>query len=447
MKLLVVLSCIFLVGDDVAYAHQLNNGRESQQIRSSFTTTPLQFHVAPMQGYTNYAMRQLLRRMSPDAKLWTEMEKIPDLIQADTAALARRFGAPGHKDVVLQLGGNDPADIRECVRYLFNHGYSFDEINLNCGCPSIEAGGATTFGASLMKQPQLTRELVAAISKATAESDTTVSLKCRIVVYDTLEDMEREDRAEDEDYHRLHDYIEQAQQGGISHVVLHARPAILAGLSPVKNRQVPPIDYSFVQRISQDFPLDVTLNGGITGYSQLEQQLCQAGTPAPLDASCISSYMAGRWMLRRPLDLAAVQYGFLDDKSLMLLPPSDAGLAAVKDYTSYVMSCVQSSSDSVPTLNDLCLPLFIISEQLREDYEYEERADSNVHSNVTLDFEAMEGMYDCICETVQWLQEFRRAKQTRFSPDAMEFNKLSSSFKSLVGTKVAGKWKRNRSEL
>jgi tRNA dihydrouridine synthase A len=450
---------LFIIGIHVSSCHLLNGESKKQPKGSSVelpTPRPLQFHVAPMQGYTNFAMRHFFRQISPHPKLWTEMEKVPDLVQTDAAALARRFGAPGHKDIVLQLGGNDPAGIRRCIRHLSDRGYSFDEINLNCGCPSIESGGATLFGASLMKQPKLTRELIAAIGDSTAGSDTIVSLKCRTAVYDTVEDLQvgQEGRAE-KDYLRLHEYIEQARQGGISHLVLHARPAILSGLSPTKNRQVPPIDYSCVEQVARDFSLDVTLNGGIAGYSQLEQFITPGNSAS--DVPILPSYMAGRWMLRRPLDLALVQDKFLavtssDDGSppAVLVPPSKAAIDAVKDYSSYVMECVRSSSDSTPTLNDLLLPLFVVSEQLREDYDYEEDDDSNTNmhsSDVWLEFEAMEEMYDCICETVQWLQDFRGTKQTKFSPHAMEFNKLTSSFKSLVGTKVAGKWKRNRSEL
>lgn len=453
MKLLLVIHLlILLIGSADSLARQLKGDAKPSVVKDQ-SSSPLQFHVAPMQGYTNYATRMFFRKISPLSKLWTEMEKVPDLIEADAAALARRLGPPGHKDIALQLGGNDPANIRQCMRHLSNHGYSFDEINLNCGCPSIESGGATLFGASLMKQPKLTRELIAAVREATATSDTRLSLKCRTAVYDTIEDMiDNEERAE-EDYQCLHDYIEHAKQGGISHLVLHARPVVLSGLSPTKNRQVPPIDYSVVQRVAREFPsLDVTLNGGISGYAQLQKFLTTGDNSEDLQ---VSSYMAGRWILRRPLDMALVQTDFLDADKVSKessLTNSKVAIDAVKLYTQFLMECVQQSSfsaSSMPSLNDLCLPLFMISEQLREDYEYDAEEEAEESNNgAWLEFDAMEEMYDCICETVQWLQEFRRAnKQTNFSPQAMEFNKLSSSLKSLVGAKVVGKWKRNRSEL
>jgi hypothetical protein len=182
-----------------------------------------------MQGYTNAPLRYFFRLLSPDAVLWTEMEKVKDINNiflltgnSAAAALEKRFGSPYNQQqqrLTLQLGGNDPNTLEQCIKSLSQAGYSsgighaFDEINLNCGCPSIEAGGATDYGASLMKQPELTRVLIQAIhnaAAATASSQptttttndngdnvsprsptTTVSLKCRTAVYETVHDMEQ----------------------------------------------------------------------------------------------------------------------------------------------------------------------------------------------------------------------------------------------------------------
>lgn len=176
----------------------------------------LEFHVAPMQGYTNFALRQLLQelsRASPSIVLWTEMEKIPDLLEADAAALQRRFGVPdgGTKPVVLQVGGNDPVTMGHCMRHLTAHGYSFAQVNLNCGCPSIAAGGAATFGASLMKQPELTRDLISVLRDHCPTETTHISLKCRIAVLETADDVGLP--FTEEQYDRLVTYARCAQEG------------------------------------------------------------------------------------------------------------------------------------------------------------------------------------------------------------------------------------------
>jgi tRNA dihydrouridine synthase A len=404
---------------------------------------PFQFHVAPMQCYTNESMRQLYRALSPDAVLWTEMEKVPDLISANAAGLERRFGTPGFKDIVLQLGGNDPASLKGCLERLSDFGYSFSEINLNCGCPSIEAGGGATFGASLMKDPDLTRELLATISENKRNERTIVSLKCRVAVAETTDELLGETSREDS-YQRLHHYVSEAEQGGISHLVLHARAAVLSGLSPTKNRKVPPLDYKKVERVAGNFPFKVTLNGGINSISQLKEMTQE------IPQSVISSYMAGRWMLRRPLDLAKIQHEHsshkMDDED-GLSDPSEEAIRAVKNYTNFLRLSVESPKSS-RALDELCLPLFLVTEQLREDYDQLEEQDME-HSNVWLCDDDIERMHTNIAETVAWLQEFRgnKKKNKTMSADIVDLKKLSLAFKGIVGTKVANKWKRNRAEL
>jgi tRNA-dihydrouridine synthase len=302
-----------------------------------------------------------------------------------------------------------------------------------------------------MKHPLLTRDLLQAIRDSTTNKDTEVSLKCRIAVFDTPDDMTG-DKLSEEQYQTLHKYIEQAHEGGISHLVLHARAAVLSGLSPTKNRQVPALDYETVQRVSRNFPrVRVTLNGGISGMPRFTKI---ADTSS---ANGVSSFMAGRWMLRRPLDLARIQSHFSEepdspnDERDSNTSNSGSVVQAVEQYSSYLKQCVQQPSSKqshFPTLSDLCLPLYMISEQLREDYEEEDDlSDNDTSSERWLKDADIESIYDTIRDTVAWLQEERGAKKTKFSASSIQFKKLSSSFKGLVGTKVANKWKRNRVEL
>lgn len=372
------------------------------------STNHVEFHVAPMQCYTNAPLRHFFRLASPDAIIWTEMEKVPDVLDG---SLQRRFGSPGHYDnVVLQLGGNNPNQLRDCLNKINAEGYTFSEVNLNCGCPSIDTGGAATYGASLMKDPLLTRKLLETMIRETTAN---VSLKCRIGLFETMEHVVA---TRENEYKTLHNYIAHAEQAGIHHVALHARPAILAGLNPTKNRQVPKLDYEVVDRIATDFPnLKVTLNGGISDLDHFEKVV--------KNHKQTRSYMAGRWMLRRPLDIMAVQTSHLGESQA----------TPVECLNSY-MEYVESNWDRHP-LSELCLPLYLITEQLREDF---------VEENTThFALKDIESLYGTIKESIEYLSPTKM----KGLPDEPDFKKLSAAFKSLVGTKVANKWKRNRAEL
>jgi tRNA-dihydrouridine synthase A len=420
---------------------------------------PYEFHVAPMQGYTNAPLRYFFRLLSPDAVLWTEMEKVRDLKEAMFKhslgdGLWKRFGAPTdqweNNPITLQLGGDDPHRMRECVKRLCQSGYIFPQFNLNCGCPSIEAGGAD-FGASLMKQPDLTRQLIQAIGDGCSGyklngNDCTVSLKSRIAVFETPEEMElaysatsNKNIVQEFQFQNLCSYISQAEKGGLSHLVLHARPAVLSGLSPTKNRLVPPLDYEIVERVAAEFPqLQVTLNGGIDSLDCLAQlrsyQRCCGTTK-----SCIQSHMAGRWMLQRPLDLAFVQKDFFA-KMKNDHTPTDIILSALEKYLQYAEEHAGEKGISVA---DLCIPLYLVIEQLREDYMDE---DEMMMTQDDLDKEGK--LYDKLVQILTVLSDLvpggRRNKPLR---ETINWKRLSSSMKDLVPSKICSKCRRNRCEL
>ena len=454
-----ITSTRFTTASSTSTSLSLSISRAETDNDDEFSLSAFQFHVAPMQCYTNESMRQLFRALSSDAILWTEMEKVPDLLAADSSGLERRFGPPGErKEIVLQLGGNTPKSIQTCLTRLADKGYDyFDEINLNCGCPSIESGGGATFGASLMKDPDLTRQLLESISNHKQNQETKVSLKCRIGVVNDADEMTSMKIGDDDAYQRLYNYVSEAKQGGISHLALHARPAVLSGLSPVKNRQIPQLNYDIVQQVANDFPsLQVTLNGGINSISQLaalsqHQHEIDINLPSKKP---ISSFMAGRWMLRRPLDLAKLHCDRAHSAKEGSLAAEKA-IHGVEAYASFVkMSVVDNYSSR--TLDELCLPLFLITEQLREDYDGHDQEilkgpiDDFTTDNIWLCDEDIERIYTNVAETVLWLQDLRgggKKKKKKIPLDVVDLKKLSASFKGLVGTKVANKWKRNRCEL
>mmetsp|Transcript_18302 Transcript_18302/g.23570 ORF Transcript_18302/g.23570 Transcript_18302/m.23570 type:complete len:415 (+) Transcript_18302:86-1330(+) len=386
--------------------------------------TSFEFHVAPMQGYTAAPLRSFYRLLSSHARLWTEMEKVEDLLSCSSDGLERRFSDANPNQncdrLVLQLGGNNPDLIRKCVDRLKAEGHHFGEFNLNCGCPSTQAGGASTFGASMMKDPALTARCVHAL-KHSAPDNAVISVKTRIAVFDNPDDLYLDNNFSEKQYQQLHNYISQCSDAGASHIILHARPVILQGLSPVKNRQVPSLHYSICDRVARDFEnLTITLNGGLSCHEDLEQVSTDYGNQ-------IKSYMAGRWMIRRPLDI--VQVNSSGNQGLT----KERGAQAIQDYANYIEG--KLGTDCVPLL-ELSLPLYLAIEQLREEEEALEQGLASVY-----DYEELDELYDHCSNAITSLGvTTKRSSSTNFK-------KLASGFKTIVGKKVHGKWKRNRAEL
>lgn len=194
------------------------------------------------------------RTLAPKARLWTEMVTADAVIHGDRERLLG-FDVQEHP-LVLQLGGSDPAKMAEAARIGAQWGY--DEINVNCGCPSdrVQAG---TFGACLMAEPE---RVAACISAMHAAVDISVTVKCRIAIDDLPE---RE---------TLFGFVDRVADAGCRVFTVHARKAWLRGLSPKENRDVPPLDYGLVEALKIARPgLLVILNGGITSLDAASQHL------------------------------------------------------------------------------------------------------------------------------------------------------------------------------
>jgi tRNA-dihydrouridine synthase A len=306
------------------------------------------FHVAPMQGFTGVHLRQFFSLLSSRATLWTEMEKTEDLLLSATAA-ARRLSTttPG---AVLQLGGSDPKRLAQAAKLAGSH--HFSELNLNCGCPSIEAGGAD-FGAALMLQPSLVAACVTSLAEA---SSLPVSVKCRVAAHEAL----LPDGALPEDkYELLHAFVSTvAATGCLSHVVLHARAAVLTGLSPAKNRQVPALRYYFVEQLAADFPrLRVTLNGGVRTRDDVKLHLADPR---------LAGVMVGRWMLRRPLDLHDIDVACLHGGGAV--GGKEAALWRYGEYAAEMLTR-PGPSELAPVLSELLCPLLLVVAQLQDDWK------------------------------------------------------------------------------
>ena len=207
-----------------------------------------------MMDWTDRHCRYFLRQVSARARLYTEMITTGALIHGD---VGRHLGfSPDEHPVAAQLGGSEPADLARCAQLVEQYGY--DEVNLNCGCPSerVQHGA---FGACLMAEPGLVADCVRAMKEAVRIP---VTVKHRTGV-DHIED-----------YEFLATFVDTVARAGCATFIVHARNAVLKGLSPKENREVPPLKYAYAYRLKRDFPqLQIVVNGGITAWDQIDAHL------------------------------------------------------------------------------------------------------------------------------------------------------------------------------
>ena len=202
-------------------------------------------YVAPMMAWTDRHCRYLHRLFAPSAQLFTEMVTTGALLHGNQ--WHQLDYNPEEHPVALQLGGNDPDALARCTKRAFELGY--DEVNLNVGCPSDRVQNGA-FGACLMKAPGL---VAACVEKMVEIGEGTVSVKCRLGV----------DGADSDEF--LHHFIDRVSKAGCQKFYVHARIAILSGLSPAQNREIPPLQPQRVKHLKSSFPdLDISINGGIT---------------------------------------------------------------------------------------------------------------------------------------------------------------------------------------
>ena len=242
--------------------------------------------VAPMMEWTDRHERFFLRLIAPHVLLYTEMITTGAILRGD----ARRFLEfnPEEHPVALQLGGADPGELAAAAR--LGETYGYDEINLNCGCPSDRVQAAK-FGACLMAEPELVADCVAAMRGACGVP---VTVKTRIGIDDR------------DDYEFLTRFVETVAATGCDTFIIHARKAWLSGLSPKQNREIPPLRYDVAHRLKRDFPaLTIVVNGGITTAAEIQTQLAQ-----------VDGVMIGREAYQNPYFLALVEEAVFGGRDL-----------------------------------------------------------------------------------------------------------------------------------
>ena len=212
------------------------------------------FSVAPMMDWTDRHCRYFLRLLSKNALLYTEMVTTGALINGDAERFLRHDDA--EHPLALQLGGSVPADLAACARMAQAAGY--DEVNLNVGCPSDRVQN-NMIGACLMAHPALVADCVKAMRDAVSIP---VTVKHRIGINGR------------DSYEQLCDFVGTVRDAGCESFTVHARIAILEGLSPKENRDIPPLRYDVAAQLKTDFPeLEIILNGGIKTLEQCQEHL------------------------------------------------------------------------------------------------------------------------------------------------------------------------------
>jgi tRNA-dihydrouridine synthase A len=256
--------------------------------------------IAPMMDWTDRHCRYFLRLFSPRVLLYTEMIVAQAILRGDRRYLLD-FD-PAEHPVALQLGGAEPGALAQAAAIGAEFGY--DEVNLNVGCPSDRVQQAT-FGACLMARPRLVADCVRAMREAVRIP---VTLKCRIGIDDR------------DDWGFLREFIAAVADAGCRVVIVHARKAILKGLTPKQNREVPPLDYARAWRVKQEFPaLTVIVNGGLRTVPQVAEQLVHA-----------DGVMLGREAYHNPYLIPALHQAIFTDG--FVRPTAEAIVTSMRGY-------------------------------------------------------------------------------------------------------------------
>jgi len=274
--------------------------------------------VAPMMAWTDRHCRTFHRLIAPHAWLYTEM------VVADAICFGRAHRLLEHgeheRPVVQQLGGNDPYLLSQASLVAEKNG--FDAINLNVGCPSDRVHQGA-FGACLMLQPKLVAECIKRMRDTVSIP---VTVKCRLGVDDHAS------------YGKLAEFVGYVSEAGARLFVVHARKAILTGLSPAQNRAIPPLDYDQVEQLKADFPsLAIILNGGLNDTQKVKQVLEWA-----------DGVMIGRAAYQNP--------GFLRELDLALYPEKQ--LDNFQSLLNQYMAYMESELDQGARLHEMTRHLF-----------------------------------------------------------------------------------------
>jgi tRNA-dihydrouridine synthase A len=264
-------------------------------------------NIAPMVDWTNTHFRVFMRLLSPNARVYTEMLTTGAIMNNSHRSL--QFDKSEHP-IAIQLGGACPSLLASCAKMAEQ--YDYDEVNLNLGCPSSKVSSGN-FGASLMKEVQLSSQCLKAI---TDNVTIKVSAKTRIGIDDL------------DSYSFFENYILALAKSGIDTFIIHARKAWLNGLSPKQNRSIPQLNYDYVYRLKQRYPeFCIIINGGINSYAEIKNHL-----------NLVDGVMLGRLAYQNPYAIALI------DNQLFNSPPI-LRATVLKHYFTY---CQHQLNQGIP---------------------------------------------------------------------------------------------------
>lgn len=285
-----------------------------------------------MMQCTDIHDRYLMRLITKKSFLYTEMVTTGAIIHGN-ATHQLNFNKSIESPVALQLGGSNPDELAKCSEIAESMGY--DEINLNLGCPSerVQKG---SFGACLMIEPKLVQRCLNAMKQSVSIP---VTAKCRTGI----------DKIEDYDF--LQSFVEGIANQNISTIIIHARNAILKGLSPRQNRTIPPLKYDYVYRIKEDFPeLKIIINGGIDSLTEAKDHLQN-----------VDGVMLGRAPYDNPMMLDDVDSEIFGEPKKQILR-----LDILKEYLTYL----EELNDPKIRLNQVLKHIYGLNKGLKNARKY-----------------------------------------------------------------------------
>eukprot|EP00850_Spirogloea_muscicola_P007232 SM000036S13276 [mRNA] locus=s36:352871:357132:+ [translate_table: standard] len=295
--------------------------------------------VAPMMDWTDVHYRQLARLISKQTWLYTEMVVDNTLTHIEEQKRLDKFLAfPAmQRPIVLQLGGSNPATLAKATKIA--DAYDYNEINLNCGCPSDKVAGKGCFGARLMLQPEVVAEAVSSIASSCRAP---VTVKCRIGVDDH------------DSYEDLCQFVHTVScQSPVHHFIIHARKAHLKGLSPAENRTIPPLKHEYVFALLRDFShLKFSLNGGITSLQQASSLLLLIVAQTVLEKG-VHGVMIGRAAYHSSFHVLGDA-----DRAIYGVPNRASSRRQIlEDYCAYADCALHTLGPNNPSLHTLIKPL------------------------------------------------------------------------------------------
>ncbi|KAJ3695112.1 hypothetical protein LUZ60_000489 [Juncus effusus] len=345
------------------------NANHEKRITQNRDYFPPLFSVAPMMEWTDNHFRTLSRLISKHSWLYTEMVVAETIVhQKDNLDRFLKF-QPEQHPIVLQIGGSNLDNLAKATELA--NSYNYDEINLNCGCPSGKVAGHGCFGARLMLDPEFVGDAMSAIA---ASCYIPVSVKCRIGVDDH------------DSYEELCKFVETIiTKSPARHFIIHARKALLNGISPADNRRIPPLKYEYYFGLLRDFPdVKFTLNGGLTSVNQVNQAI-------KLGAHGV---MLGRAAYNNPWSTL----GFVD-KLVYDAPSSNITRREVLEkYQIYADSVIGKNGNNKPSLRQLVKPLLNLFHSEPGNGLWKRKADS-----VLRDCKSMESFLE---ETLDAIPDF-----------------------------------------